>query len=436
MSNSQPKKWCDTLLIASTFVVVFLWSESFQLRVFKFSDEFYILRLIATLLIVLVTGICIFFNDFRIVIKNFYFLSILGLIATAMLPTFLTGTLLYDQQLADVVRRPLFFYALLIFVPLFYYPIDLSTLKRLNKVIVLFGVSLALFQSVLSFVPEVGKTLLNDSVYISSRYELIRMTVTSAMLPCVLYAMFYLITTFSLKQNSILYALELVILLYYVFFVCMARSTIFGLAFVWLLFYIFYRVVRKQLLLLGLLILLLLILSQTFMKFGIIDIIKGSAISIEEEVSSGDGTIGVRMSGIRYYWHEFQRTCFLGTGMVSRRRGINTTIGIGMTKYKYNPADQGIFSVVIQFGFQALVLTIIICHHMFRDLQFVVRYGILDLKIIAISVQLYLFFKIVTFSHMFLWHVQGLWWGLFFFITWKMRDLVAEDYLYQLRENS
>lgn len=417
----------NKLLILFTASLIFLWSEGFQLRILEFSERYKVLRIVSVFLIVLWAAIRMLFADIKPLLRNFYFISILALLAAVMLPTFFTGTLLYGQGLDEVLRRPLFFYALFIFVPLFYYPMDVSTLKRLNTVIVVIGVSLALFQSVFSFVPDIGKIILNDSAYISSRFELTRMTVMSAMSPCVLYATFYLIAAFSLRKNSILCALGLAILLYYLFFVFMSRRVILGSGIVLLLFCVFYPTVRKRLLLWGLLVFLLLVLSQPFVKSGPIDVIKESAISIKDEANSIEGTVGIRMRGIQYYWHEFQKTWYVGIGLVSGVRAANTSVGIGMTEYKFNPADQGIISVFLQFGMQGLILTGIICYRMFRDLRYVTRYGISDLKMIALSIQLFLLFKIVTFSHVFLWRSGGIWWGLFFYITWKMRDFVTSD---------
>lgn len=417
----------NKLLLWFTALLIFLWSEGFQLRILEFSERYTVLRIATVFLIVVWVVIRTSFAGIKPLFRNFYFRSILGLLAVVILPTFFTGTLLYGQGLDDVVRRPLFFYALFIFVPLFYYPTDISTLKRLSAVIVIFGVSLAFFQSAFSFAPDIGKVILNNSAYIPSRYGLTRMTVMSAMSPCVLYATLYLITSFSMRKNSILCGLGLAILLYHLFFVFMSRRIILGLGIVLLLFCVFYPTVRKRLLSWGLLVLLLLLLSQSFVKFGLIDIIKESAISIKDEMSGVDGTVGVRMRGIQYYWHEFQETWYVGIGLVSYVRGADTNVGIGITEYKFNPADQGIFSVILQFGFHALILTGVICYRMFRDLRYVTRYGISDLKMIALSIHLFLLLKIVTFSHIFLWHKQGLWWGLFFFMTWKMRDLVTSD---------
>ncbi len=417
----------NNLLMLFTASLIFLWSEGFQLRILEFSERYAVLRIICVFLIVLWAALRISFADIKPLVRNFYFLSILAMLAAVMVPTFFTGTLLYGQGLEEIVRRPLFFYALFIFVPLFYYPMDVSTLKRLSTVIVAFGVSLALFQSIFSFLPDIGKIILNDSAYIPSRFELTRMTAMSAMTPCVFYATFYLITSFSLRKNSILCALGLAILLYYIFFVFMSRSFILGLGIVLLLFCVFYPPVRKRLLSLGLLVLLLVILSQSFVEFGPFDVIKESVVSIKDEASAVKGTVGTRMKGIEHYWHEFQKTWYVGIGLVSPVRGADTSIGIALKKYNFNPADQGIFGIIMQFGFQALILTGVICYRMFRDLQFVIRSRISNIKMIALSVQLYLLFKIVTFSHIFLWGKLSIWWGLLFFITWKMRDLVPSD---------
>ena len=129
------------------------------------------------------------------------------------------------------------------------------------------------------------------------------------------------------------------------------------------------------------------------------------------------------MEGIRYYWRAFVETGCIGIGMVSSVRMADSTVGIGMVDYGYNPVDQGIFSVIMQFGFQALFLTVWICYRIFRDLNYVRKYGFLEFKIIAIAIQMLLLFKIVTFSHIFFRGSESLWWGIFFFFTWKLRNI-------------
>ncbi len=420
MRDNNPNK----LLLCFTALLIFLWSAGFQLRILQFSERYAVLRIICVFLIVLWAALRTSFADIKPLFHNFYFLSILAMLAAVMVPTFFTGTLLYGQGLDEVLRRPMFFYALFIFVPLFYYPMDVSTLKQLNAVIVVTGVSLALFQSILSFVPDIAKVILTDNAFIPERFERTRMTTQLPMYVCIRYATFYLIVVFSLRKNSIVCGLGLAILLYYLFFVFMSRRVILGSGIVLLLFYVFNPAVRKKLLLWGLLIVLLLLLAQPFVQLGIIDTIRESATSVKEEASADEGTVGGRMKGIEYYWHEFQKTWYVGIGLVSSVRGADTSVGIGLTEYNFNPADQGILSVVMQFGFQALILTGVMCHHMFRDLQFVIRSGISNMKIIALSVQLFLLFQIVTLSWVFLWDTMSIWWGLLFFITWKMRDLV------------
>ena len=106
----------NKLLILFTASLLFLWSEGFQLRVLQFSENFKVLRIVSVFLIVFSAAICILFVDIKPLFRNFYFRSIFGLIALVMLPTFFTGTLLYGQCLQEIVRSPLFFSALFIFV--------------------------------------------------------------------------------------------------------------------------------------------------------------------------------------------------------------------------------------------------------------------------------------------------------------------------------
>ncbi len=392
-----------------------------QIRMFEFSEKYSILKIVSVILIVLWALYFILLYNDKSLFRNVYFRSILGLLVVAMIPTFFTGTLVYHQAISDVARRPLLFYALLIFVPLYYYPMNIEVAKKINLIIVVFGVLLAFFQSCFSFIPDIGKQVLADSAYITSRYGLVRMTVLSVMLPCVFYATFYLLVAFSLGKRRLLYLLGIVIQFYYIFFVFMSRSAIFAVLLSCILICFFYVPLRRPILLITISALLFCVLLELSNTKSPLSMVYDSVSSVVSETSNDDGNVGIRIDGIKYYWKEFQRTGYVGLGMVSRERMANTEVGIGMNEYSFNPADQGIFSVIIQFGFQGLILTGLICYRMMRDLKFVIKYSVSELTIITLAITVFLLYNIVSLSHIFLWHNQGIWWGLFFFLVWKLR---------------
>ena len=98
MNDSRNK-----LLLCFTAILIFLWSEGFQLRTLDFSERYSILRMLSILLIVFWAVIRTSFADIKLLCRNFYFRSILSVLVAVMLPTFFTGTLLYGQALEEVV---------------------------------------------------------------------------------------------------------------------------------------------------------------------------------------------------------------------------------------------------------------------------------------------------------------------------------------------
>ncbi|MFC1542119.1 hypothetical protein ACFL50_06700 [Candidatus Latescibacterota bacterium] len=89
----------NKLLILFTASLIFLWSEGFKIQALEFSERYSVLRIVSVFLIVLWAAIRTLFADIKPLFHNFYFRSILGLLAVVMLPTFITGTLLYGQGL-------------------------------------------------------------------------------------------------------------------------------------------------------------------------------------------------------------------------------------------------------------------------------------------------------------------------------------------------
>lgn len=71
MSDNNPKKW----LLCFTALLIFLWSEGFQLRTLQFSEKYWVLRIVCVFLIVLWAAIRMLFADIKPLFRNCYFMG-------------------------------------------------------------------------------------------------------------------------------------------------------------------------------------------------------------------------------------------------------------------------------------------------------------------------------------------------------------------------
>ncbi len=415
-------------LLLFTGLLIFLWSEGFRLQALEFSERYMVLKLAAMFLILLAIVLRAPFVSFHRLFRNFYFWGIIGLFAVVLFPTYVTGILQYGQGLQELLRLPKLYCGMFIFVLLVIHQTRSNFVNRLNALIVVMSVANASLFVAVSFFPEIGHNLLTDSAWILPRFDYPR--ISTAMTPIIIYSIFYLLHVLIKREYPFKVRkwcfVSLFILLFFLFFVYLSRFIIFGVLLTAGFYFLFYLNIRHKISIMVSL-LVIVVLTEIYTKYKPIHLIRNCFTSGWEEYKYADGNVGIRIYGIRYYANEFRKSGYIGIGLVSSVRASQTSVSIGMTQYRYNPADLRIFAVLFQFGFPAIVLTIVILNRMFRDLAFVIRHGNSRHQSIAMAILLYLLYQIFTLSHIFLWHKFAFWTGLFFFMVWRMREVTARE---------
>ena len=397
-----------------------------RLRMLEFGGQYMILKILAVFLIVILVVAKLPFVPHCGLFGNFYFLSILGIFIVVLIPTFTTGVLHYGQSPVELLRLPLMYNGLFVFAILFIYRSDERFMVQLNWLIIGLSLMGTLFAIGLSFYPEMAPTLLAKSAILPNRFGRPRF---GNSMGGEAYSIFFLLTTLverrQSRQTRSLQIAALFVFAYYLLFVYMGRGHLMTIVLSLLFFAIFHFGIHKSLPLVVAL-LLIVVVIEVFANNSVVEMIEEHLQSTREEFQYGDGNVGIRVDGIHYYMDKFRETGYMGIGLLSTTRASNTDIVLTMLIDKYNPADIGIFGAITQFGFPAVILMIIILIRMFCDLNIVARKGSVNHKLMASALQAFLIYNIVGMGHMFFWHKSSLEWGLYFFMTWRLRDLTEK----------
>jgi hypothetical protein len=154
----------------------------------------------------------------------------------------------------------------------------------------------------------------------------------------------------------------------------------------------------------------------------VIDAIRSAFASSVRDYREAEGSLTLRLSGIRYFMGAFRNGSYVGIGLMSPKLQERKTHFLGTQFYRYNPGDHGIFAVLYQFGFQAILLTIVILYRLFQDLKVIRRRGPPEHQTIAMAIWLYLCFSVLALLQVFWKSHLTLWTGIMFFMVWRMRE--------------
>lgn len=406
--------------IACLVWLIFLWSNGAQLRILTI-DEDYVnaLRLAGVISIFIGCVLTFTFRRWRMVLRNHYFHAILALLAVVMLPTFVTGVFQYQQGMIEVIRLPWMYYALFVFVLLFFMISPRDRIHPLIMTVVWTVVSICTLFVIASWLPGVAEQLFIDGVNIGNRFGSSRLTASASVNNLAVFAVIYLVVqlvtpTAPIKQK-IINSIGLLIVLWYLNFVLISRARLIGLLICLAILFLRYIHWRK-LLIPGVALLGIFVYMQVVTEHKPLDILIGSYQSIlTKDRESERDTVSIRLDGIQYYYFEFVKSQLVGIGLVSRVRTGNSDVGYAMTELAYNPADLGIIAVLFFFGFPGLIVTIVISARIFKDTRMVLHKGTLENRNIALAIRLYLIYYIVSFYHIFLYEEYALEWGMLFF---------------------
>ena len=411
-----------TLLLLFLLLVISFWSDGFGLRILTLSDRYSVLNIIASFTILIAAGISIIFTTKKEYSGNFYFWVIVWILILVFIPTYIYLVIINGLSTTEVLRASFEYSGLLIFIVLVAYRADSSFVIRINNIVIKLASIIVVALVALSFFPDLADSILVET---SQRYDRIRLGAPKGLEAVVGYAFFYVLVMCTRAdldiQKKIPYYLLFFVYSWYFIAVAMGRRTIFAL-FAVVIFYFFTRLNRGQKIrLLFTLPFLFALIFAIPQSENLLDLIRLSFYTAVEEYQYGEGNVGIRLFGIEYYLDLFKQSGYIGIGMGSNRLSITNAYLWGMEQFRYNPNDHGIFTVLYQFGFPAIALTIFLLFRIFRDLKIVSLCGMTDHQAIAMAINLYLYFSIIGLLAIFWKPSESLWVGIMFFMVWRMR---------------
>lgn len=413
VKRGQP--WVVMGLLA---LLVLLWSNGAQLKVFQV-DEYYVnaLRLAAVVLIGVICVVTYKRNVYREMFRNTYFKFILLLLACVIVPTFLTGVLQYGQGLDEVVRLPMFFYALFVFALLYRLWPD-GRANSLIAVMVIVTTVIAGVYVAASVWPGLAGGMLADQAAIGARFGKERLSATASVNNGAVFGILYCLCVLHYKRMTIgtriMWIGVLSVLGYYLMFVLASRARLFALLVCVVCFIFKYSSPRR--LLVPIVTAGVLAVSAQLMMGG--DLLAPFVHGYESLFDAGSqeaDTVTVRQEGVRYYWKLFTESGYVGIGMVSPTRAEATDAGYAMSKLSYNPSDLGLIAVLLFYGLPGIAVTLYIAFRIWCDTTTILRFGSQDDRIVAMTIKLYLLFYFASFYHVFLYPEYALEWGVLFF---------------------
>jgi hypothetical protein len=326
----------------------------------------------------------------------------------------------FGESLGSSLRGVLRFAALLVGILLVLKSYN-GIVYDINKVLIAISLFQVILQIFCSFFPEIGRTILTNNAFVLERYGRSRLTVLWSMTPLLIHGVSFFwvkVTDYSVRlKKKVPSLLCLAIYLYYILFVTMSRKMFISLAIVFIASIIISSSPKRLLH-----VLVVAILGGLLMNFLLDGILitefNNIFSSMSEEASGSSGNIGIRLSGMKYYFDYFLKSDLLGIGFTPG--SSKNEIMYGFLTYGYNVSDQGTIGMVFMFGIPSLVISFLIFHRVFKDLYNILAKSGERARIIAKTLIIAFVYRIVAITHLFYWHQEAIWWGIFLFMVYQL----------------
>lgn len=144
--------------------------------------------------------------------------------------------------------------------------------------------------------------------------------------------------------------------------------------------------------------------------------------SSSEVAGDTEGSMSLRINGIKFFYKFFEKSYFLGIGMSTAREESSPEYQ-GLQEH-FLFTDLGFFTTLYKFGIFSVVLITIILVRIFRDLAYIQKKGDTQIKIIANSLT-YFFISSIMFLPAyrgFFWDGECMYYGIFFYIIYKLKS--------------
>ena len=358
--------------------------------------------------------------------KNVYFRYICLIFSIVFLSIFIGSWWIYKQPINTLVFRARAFLLYFIFLYLLMVNFNSEQIKKFIK----FVLYSALIVSVLVIIDakllgggKIFNLAMSNGVS-GYRFGAVRIFTYPFV---TIWAYFYLLSNIRFNPNNFkkaFYALGLGLIIFQLIFCNMTRQILVMLLLSTAVFMI--RLKTTSRILIGCFIggiITLIVLTYSFSgEFSMNNILGNFVQQTQYEAGqTTEGNIAIRRNAIKYFYPYFEKTRFLGIGMMSVTHK-DSPISVGSSK-GYIFADLGFFAILFRFGIFAVMLIFFVLKRVFKDLCCIQKTKDIETKIIANSLIYVFVSKIILLptSTIFFSESSCLYYAILFYFICRMR---------------
>lgn len=415
-------------------MALFFWSNGYFLRIFSDNSEIDFMRAGLCLLLVAISIKSVIVSrgaDVKMMLKSKYVHMIFWLLSIIIVVQFVSTYITFGEKFEAIVRAPLRFLGVLIFIPLFLSRRD-NLVRSVNAAIVTTSIIIVCLQTLAVLAPNLGHKILVEECFIDQRFGIARLTAKLAMTYCIYYTLFYFYSKLLYEKglsiaDRLLYFVLFVVHLVYFMLIAVSRMKTLSIFAVMVGYYLYRAKIRRVLLhvpiVIGVVVIVVVLSGDWLWKF-----ISQFVDTIVSEAATKSDNVGVRMYAVEYYLKHLIRSGLLGIGLLPGSSTNN--LARGMNLYGYNLADLGTIGMVVMYGVPSVVFVVVTYRKLFSALNKLCRTECFNVQ--SHALMMVLCYRIVSFSHHFFWDVESIWLGLMLFVVSRMHrysDFGSESFV-------
>ena len=353
-------------------------------------------------LVILMTGVVsqLLAGKFNLkeVSENSYLKFIIAILLLVHVSIFFGGYFVLNQPVDSLIFRPRAFYFYLVFLFLLMSDFKFKDIKIFMQIVLLSAIGISVLLIVDAKVLGGGKIFNLAMLNGISGTRLGSARIATYVFMTV-WMYFYLLARLKHCKKPLLkflYLTSLALILYQIVFVAMIRQLFIMMLLATGIFLLNLKMKRKIIVISIFIIFLCLVIyyfANNDFLFRESYFYKLTEHTLTEIQKTSEGNFAIRLNAARFFYPYFQKTFFLGMGILSPTYK-NSPVCIGL-QCGYNFADLGIISVIYRFGILAILTIVLLLKKAFHDLKFIIKTSDGEARTIAESIFYFLICLIV-----------------------------------------
>lgn len=321
--------------------------------------------------------------------KNSYLKFIIAILLLVHLSIFLGGYCMFNQPIDSLIFRPRAFYFYFVFLFLLMSDFKFKDIKIFMHIVLLLAIGISVLLIVDAKVLGGGR-IFNLAMLNGISGTRLGSARIATYIFMTVWMYFYLLARLKHCKKPLLkflYITFLALILYQMVFVAMIRQLFIMMLLATGIFLLSLKMNRKIMaILISIIFLCLIIYYFAYNDFVFKEsyFYKLTEHTLTEIQKTSEGNFAVRLNAARFFYPYFQKTFFLGMGILSPTYK-NSPVCIGL-EYGYNFSDLGIISVIYRFGLLAILTIVLLLKKAFYDLRLIIKGSNGEAKTIAESI--------------------------------------------------